>query len=107
MKLNVLSKQPEKTEKPLRCIVRKGWTNYNGFEADYIDFERDMFTIEQANGERIYIQQVITLHATNSDSDYTEAYMTMRQNNPDGDHDESSSIPLDLDWAINLVLEEV
>jgi len=102
MKLKIIEKTPT------QYVVRKGWSNYSGFKEEYIDFERDIFTIpDSKTGGNIYIQQVVTLHAPKNDGDYTEAYMVTKQNNPDGDHDESDCIKLEIAYAVGLCLEEI
>lgn len=104
MKLEIVN-----SDAPRRFKVRPGWSNYSGYGEEYIDFERDIFTIAHChnNGSKIYIQEIITFHAPKNDGDYTEAYVVIKQNNPDGDHDESDATQLNIEVALAKCLEEL
>lgn len=106
MKLNIVTR----TQKEPQYVVKAGWSNYNGLKnKDYLDFERDVFSIPDATctDSTIYIQEIVSFHATKCDGDFDEAYAFIRQNNPDGDHNESSSHPITVATAIAMCLEEL
>jgi hypothetical protein len=104
MKFNIMQDVSTKT---INLKVKPGWSAYNGFSVDYLDFESDIFVIQLPDGENIYIQQIVTFSAPKCDGDYAEAYMMIRQNNPNGDHDEGPTVVLDLNVAIDMVFERV
>lgn len=105
MRLTILKEKPVRE---VQYMLKQGCTNFNGFDGEYVDIELDFFTIPITDGnENIYIEGIVTLHAPKSDGDYTKAWMVIKQNNPDGNHKESMSIPLSVEAAIDLCLEEV